>query len=303
MSILKPEYSIVITNNFINSANELYNVLNQVKQDNSRDILVTIEIDLTKVDFFVPPMVIQIAQCCIFLRNNNNKVALKLSSSKSNQYIKNIGLTDFCEQNYTEPQILYLKPQIGTTIPLRRLSQAYLAAYTDCIGNYFKAICIDKDVSIVNICIAELLNNVYDHSAANGAFIFSQYYPAKKYIKIVVSDLGHGIPQKVKEYLTTEGINLDYSEADCLKWATKLKNSTKSKPHNAGKGLNTIISGVTHLNSTIKIYSNGVLWRDENVISNPIVGFIGTLVEITLHVEYLKPVDNNVLDELPDDFW
>ena len=99
------------------------------------------------------------------------------------------------------------------------------------------------------------------------AYIFSQYFEDKKKINIVVGDFGIGIPGKANKYFEEEKLALKSSE-DCIKWALELNQSSFSKPHNKGKGLNNIHSFVMSSDSRLRIFSNDAMFdckKDEEV--------------------------------------
>ena len=91
-----------------------------------------------------------------------------------------------------------------------------------------------------NRSLAELFNNILDHSNSSvSGYTTNQFYPQLKELKIAVCDFGVGIPFKINEYLNKhEGKAITSQEA--IVKAFELKFSTKSAPHNAGFGLDTL---------------------------------------------------------------
>jgi anti-sigma regulatory factor (Ser/Thr protein kinase) len=85
-----------------------------------------------------------------------------------------------------------------SAMPIRRVEKESMFEYIMETEKYFKSICGHKDLAMLNLCMSELINNVYDHSFSSiGAYVFCQYYPESHEIKMAVSDYGIGIPKSV----------------------------------------------------------------------------------------------------------
>ena len=78
--------------------------------------------------------------------------------------------------------------------------------------------------------------------------------------------------------------------------------STKSQPHNRGKGLNNLIEFIQFNHSIMHIYSNsGLFIADKNgtyAFENKIRNFWGTIIQMDINIDNLPANDNIV-----DDFW
>ena len=80
------------------------------------------------------------------------------------------------------------------------------------------------------------------------------------------------------------------------------KNTVKSKKHNAGIGLDNILSYLQDVGN-IEIFTNDVYCSfDKNKQIyfgiNPISEFIGTLIEITINIHNLDPIDETILEDI-----
>lgn len=131
----------------------------------------------------------------------------------------------------------------------------------------------------LKMSLQEILTNVFDHSKSeNGCFVCAQYYPAKKTIRLCITDFGVGILSNLgKKY----GISNDI---EAIKLS--VKEGVTSRPQSAGFGLTnirnflkvnegtlTIISGKGKVN----FYSNKV--ESYNISK----GFEGTVVNLKIN--------------------
>jgi hypothetical protein len=251
-----------------------------------------------KLSFLEPKDVLLITQSIIFLKNNDCKVYLSSKSTLSN-YLKDISLIDFCKTNYKTPNTIKAISSLSA-MPIRRVEQDNMNEYITRTQEYFQTICDNADLTMLNLCLSELINNVYNHSHSQiGAYVFCQFYPKKNEIKIAVSDLGIGIPESINNFrLTNKKIIL--SSKDCVKWALEENNTTQSIPQNMGKGLDTINSFVSSNLGSWELFTNGVRLckypsSSNRYNDNPIINFKGTLIQIIIKVnnlENLEIIDN-----------
>lgn len=154
---------------------------------------------------------------------------------------------------------------------------------------------------MLNLSIAELVNNVYDHAHSPiDAYVFCQYYQKTDIIKVAVSDLGKGIPKSVNQYKLDQGEGR-LTDIECVKWALEENKTVKSMPYNAGKGLDTINHFVKTNKGSWKLFSGDVLMRGfpsrNNYESNPIYNFTGTVIQINISVKNLCDLEFVETDE------
>jgi hypothetical protein len=78
--------------------------------------------------------------------------------------------------------------------------------------------------------------------------------------------------------------------------------STKSHPHNRGKGLNNLFEFIKYNRSIINIYSNnGILLATKDrtaSFNNNITDFQGTIIQMEINIDNLPDISN-----IEDDFW
>ena len=279
-------------------ADKLYSLM-ESELSNSRVIL-----DLVNAKFIKPNEVILFVMFLIRMGNLGNKLnVLFPEEKKTHEYLEAIGLINFCNKNLTESSTLNAITS-QTAMPIRRLTEERMSEYIDFAKSYFEGICHGKDLTMLNICMAELLNNVYNHSESEiDAYAFCQYFGSKKEIQVVVGDYGIGIPYSVNRYLkTTNQIEDKLNDLDALRWALVLNNSAKSIPNNQGKGLDNVLTFTKANGGNLFIYTNGAFLRtsekDNELVfdNNYIHSFKGTIVVFTINVDNLDDLDDELSD-------
>ncbi|MCX6785612.1 MAG: hypothetical protein NTZ18_02030 [Candidatus Komeilibacteria bacterium] len=80
--------------------------------------------------------------------------------------------------------------------------------------------------------IEELTNNIFEHSEQDMGFIFSQFYPKKKYLDVCIVDTGIGYAMSYKK---EKGLNL--SDEDAI--AEVMKGHSVKKSNERGYGVRT----------------------------------------------------------------
>ena len=147
-----------------------------------------------------------------------------------------------------------------------------------------------------------MINNVKDHAQSPiDAYIFCQLYPRLNVIKVVVGDLGIGIPASVNTYLKSRNESI-LSDTKAIIWAVEQNTSTKTHPHNRGKGLNNLFEFIKFNRSIINIYSNmGILLATKDrtaTFNNNITDFHGTIIQMEINIDNLPDISN-----IEGDFW
>ncbi len=255
-------------------------------------------VNVANYPFFNPKEILLLTE--FFVVQNFNKIdATLIINEEIGWYITGIKLIDFCNTNFKIPHTQ--EQSISTAIPIMRIDVSKMDEYIHNALGFFSKYCNGKDIDILSICISEIINNVNDHSKSpHDAYIFSQYYPNVRQIKFAISDLGVGIPATVNSFLESKKQER-LGDIDALKWALQKGKTVKSQLHNMGAGLDnikTFLEGV----GTLEIYTEDVyckLFRNGKISfsRNPIVYFVGTLIEITIDVAKLDEKDETILDE------
>lgn len=259
---------------------------------------VSIELFL-EVSTLAPLDILIITQFVIVQKQRNCAITMS-TNIKIKEYVKAIKLVDFINLNVLKPTTIRAIPSY-TAMPIRRVEKESMFEYIQATERYFKSICGSKDLAMLNLCMSELINNVYDHSFSSiGAYVFCQYYPESNQIKMAVSDYGIGIPKSVNRF-RLENNEHPFSDIDCIKWALKENRSTFSIPQNAGRGLDIVNSFIKKNKGTWKLLSgkaflNGLQSGKNSYSEDFIYGFKGTIVEIDIQINNLDDVD--IVDEL-----
>jgi len=237
-----------------------------------------------------PIEVLIITQFSIWLQKRSSNLTL-LVSPKLKKYLDSIGLSEFCKTNIQSPSTVE-SIESQTAMSIKRVDRETMHAYVNATETYLKNICQAKDLQMLNHCLSELINNVYDHSDSEiDAYVFCEYYPESNVISIAVSDLGMGISNSVKRYFKQEN-KVEMSEREYVKWALEENKTVRSRPHNMGKGLDNLNSFARSNDTIWKILTNGVLMEsvgsENRYYDNPIPGFQGTIVVLDIRVDRLQ---------------
>jgi hypothetical protein len=148
--------------------------------------------------------------------------------------------------------------------------------------------------------MAEIFNNILDHSRHDIGSVFGQYFPSEQVIILAISDMGLGIPVNVRK------IKPELSDSAAIIQAVKEGFTTRSVPTNAGMGLDQLMrSVVVSLNGHVTIYSGkGMVRFDPRrgaVQPHPTanVGFCqGTTIEIGIDTRAIPYLSDKEEEEL-----
>ncbi len=282
----------MIINISINYRNDFFGLFNLIHKGISGQLII-LEFGRKFVD---PGEVVLLASCIIRLKNLDNQVQFgTISNSQVENYLRSIDLTSFCDSNFRFASTIESIPSY-TAMPIRRVERATMGTYINTTQKYIESICPGKDLTMLNLGMSELINNVYDHSFSPiGAYVFCQFFPRVNEIGFCVGDLGVGIPESVKTYNAVKALPVP-SNIDCVKWALKENNTIGSFPYNAGKGLDTVNSFIRANDSSWKLSTSEVIMNGfpsgNRYSTNPIHNFIGTLVEVRIKVDKLDNIAN-----------
>ncbi|MCM2343590.1 MAG: ATP-binding protein [Alphaproteobacteria bacterium] len=148
------------------------------------------------------------------------------------------------------------------------------------------------------VCLQEIFQNIRDHSGTNIGSVFAQYFPNDGKLSISVSDIGSGIPEKVRNFLGADPIS--YADSTALVKACQENFTTSSHPGNAGKGLADLTLIITrHYNGKVIIISDygyvqylgrkGKLWvSDRNWL------YPGCLIDIEININDIQEAVESV---------
>ena len=164
--------------------------------------------------------------------------------------------------------------------------------YPTHVVNYFKREFFrGRDLSALKECITEVYYNIFDHARANNnAFSMIEYNKNAETIDIAICDFGIGIAQSVRAFCP----NIIDDEI-ALSQAVEYNFTVKSRRHNQGKGLDTILAS----SETARIFSNGALLvkagSQIKTLQTPF-SFEGTLLYLTISLKDLCE-DDIIIEE------
>lgn len=148
-------------------------------------------------------------------------------------------------------------------------------------------------------CVAELFNNIKDHSSREIGSVFVQHFPNLNRVGISVADFGRGIPASVRS------IHPDLSDNAAIIRAVQPNFTVRSTPGNQGIGLDYLLQiAVTNNGGAVTIYSSAgaVLFERSGTGIGAYelehVGFCpGTTIDMWLRTDTIEN-----LDEEPEEF-
>ena len=150
----------------------------------------------------------------------------------------------------------------------------------------------NKDLSAVQLSIAEAFYNVFDHADADGnAWSYMVFDQAKQKLYVAICDFGVGIAKKVRDHLPTIT-----NDADAIEKAMEERFTTQSKEYNGGRGLGSIQFACTD-DDVLRIVSNsGLLFIKCETIRKYVHNFRlpGTLIYYELSLQHFG--DKEIMD-------
>ncbi|WP_237354641.1 ATP-binding protein [Xanthobacter sp. YC-JY1] len=184
-----------------------------------------------------------------------------------------------------------------TTQPLQRIDHDRIHSWlrmelipwlSSCLGM------TQSSLSMFQVCISELFNNINDHSIPNTGSIFVQHYPNKNEIRIAVADFGPGIPSTVAR----RAPNL--TDVQAILKAVEPGFSSLSSPRNRGAGLDILLETAVRRNGgrvTIFSQSSYVVFSQQGCHVHGGVGFCpGTTIDICLRTDTIEQIEDGPED-------
>lgn len=259
-----------------------------------------IHINFSRCRFLKPYHIAPLACLIHEYQEKGFKIKLIMIPQAIQEYFNSFNFNQFCNKEHRNT---FPTPSDQKTLPLWRIEQGALSIYTDRAQRYFEDNHFDgKSLFSLSISLAELINNVFDHSeSVIPGYTFTQYNTRLNQIITCVCDFGIGIPKKVNNYLKATNQE-KITSIEALMRAFEYSFSTQSMPHNRGFGWDNIFSNIRELNSKILIVSNNALYRDlpNNTCHRFELAenFPGTLVVIWLDTNFLPVKEEELTDEL-----
>jgi hypothetical protein len=258
-------------------------------------------VDFSKCDFIEPFHIVLLA-CCIedYHRNHIPIIFEKGSNLPLNEYLSNIKFWDYWQPNFERTS--FTQNSNISNLCLWQLSPTKLSSYVVYAQEYFENnFSNERSFEPLNISLAELFNNIIDHSQSLvSGYTTNQYYPKSNKLKIAICDLGIGIPNKINNYLVSQGMPI-ISSVTALSKSFEKGYSTKSSPKNRDFGLDTLMTIAKNSNGSLKVISNNamlILKPNEEAKLFPLnYSFHGTHFEMILDVNTFYEKNNENFDE------
>ena len=133
--------------------------------------------------------------------------------------------------------------------------------------------------------IYEIFINAKMHSQTEKIFICGQFFPAKKKIEFMITDIGIGIKNVINNRF-----NSNLSSIQAIEWAIKDRNTTKNGV-SGGIGLALLHEFIKLNQGVVQIVSNDGFWElteSGTTTSNFTGEFPGTMVNISVRTDDLN---------------
>src|SRR5690606_23128008 len=151
-------------------------------------------IDLSNVGFLEPIHVVSLA--CLFeeMQHAGKRLTIRFDPGESGwDYLDKINFFSFWQEGFDRRS--FTPSRIKTSIGVWQISHEMTDASGIAAQKYFQNSDLsDSCLDPLKICLAELFNNIFDHSCSEiKGFVCTQFYPSLKQIKFAVCDFGIGI--------------------------------------------------------------------------------------------------------------
>lgn len=258
-------------------------------------------VDFSNCDFIEPFHIVLLA--CLIEDYHRNKIPIIFEKGYNlplNEYLSNIKFWDYWQPNFERTS--FTQNGSTTNLCLWQLNPAMLSFYVVYAQEYFENnFSNERSFEPLNISLAELFNNIVDHSQSLvSGYTTNQFYPKSNKLKIAICDLGIGIPNKINNYLISQG-NSVISSVTALSKSFEKGYSTKSSPKNRGFGLDTLMTIAKNSNGSLKVISNDamlILKPNETIKLFPLnYNFRGTHFEMILDVNTFYEKNNEIFGE------
>lgn len=271
-----------INNNF-NDINELINIYNKIK--NIKDSNITL--NFRDTNWMSGELVALLGAICYNIKHKYNKENLYIACSKNVE-------TTFQSNSFSKQIINMQNGNTKTTaIEYKCFNEELNNNNLNCFDDYIKKELNEKlefkqeEIDYICLFLSEIFVNARTHGRTHNIFCCGQKYPKMNKIKILLVDLGIGIPYNVRKKT-----NKNMNDIECIKWSLKKGNSTKME-NAGGLGLYDIFEFVKQHNGNISIISyKGQFNYNENIeiISNE--NFDGTIISIEFDYTSIQNIEN-----------
>ncbi|WP_315742205.1 ATP-binding protein [Bradyrhizobium sp. SZCCHNR1075] len=211
-----------------------------------------LQIDFRSLGFVRPAGVVFLSNLISWLYNQGTKVTL-VNIDLNTQALIFLDDSLFFEQHCGAKRRVVAAPR-ATTRPLKRIAHADAHAWLRLDLIPWLAGRLGTTTASLHPfqnCIAELFNNIQDHTRYDIGTIFAQHFPRENRVYVTLSDMGVGIPFNVKTAFP------QLSDYEAIVKATEYGFSTKPTPRNQGIGLDYLIKQVVGQNQGTVTFCSG----------------------------------------------
>lgn len=197
---------------------------------------------------FTPFHIVTLSCFIEAIKKKGYLIFLEIKNAELNEFIHNdMSLTQYWRGKKAD----HIDSPDSSRLNLWRVAEGKSEEYEISVHQYFSNKFPDIDFFMLKSCLTELYFNIFDHANANGiAFSYIYYDEDDEIIHIAICDFGKGIANTMRKAFPAI---LDDEEA--LLEAIKRGVTAKSNEHNAGFGLDNVISTLSN-ESTLRIASN-----------------------------------------------
>ncbi|MFT6651974.1 MAG: hypothetical protein ACJAYH_001433 [Celeribacter sp.] len=178
----------------------------------------------------------------------------------------------------------------GTTIPLTEVTTLQYTGWLSFTLVPWLVECTGYPEEVfaeLRTCLAEVFNNIKDHTTNGVASVFCQWFPKEKSLRIALADFGVGVPATVSR------VAAGLSDNDAILKAFEEGFSSQSIPTNRGIGLHFLKQNVVeNLHGRLTLRSqSGAICFDPNgnetvFVPNYVQGYCpGTMIELEIPTE------------------
>lgn len=197
---------------------------------------------------FTPFHIVTLSCFIEAIKKKGYLIFLEVLNTELNEFIHNdMSLTQY----WREKKADHIDSPDSSRLNLWRVAEGKSEEYEISVHQYFSNKFPDIDFFMLKSCLTELYFNIFDHANANGiAFSYIYYDEDDEIIHIAICDFGRGISKTMREAFPEI-----LSDEEALLQAIKRGVTARSNEHNAGFGLDNVISTLSN-ESTLRIASN-----------------------------------------------
>ena len=179
---------------------------------------------------------------------------------------------------------------------LWRVVEGKAEEYEISVHRYFSEKFPNTDFFMLKSCLTELYFNIFDHAEAKGVdFSYIHYDESEEIIHIAICDFGKGIAKTVRKAYPDIR-----DDKNALLMSLKRGITSRSNTHNAGFGLDTVVSAIADDDSVLRIVSNNALLlcaKNKGVVETKIYDIPfhlkGTLIYLDLPISSFEETEIN----------